>query len=47
MQGQMSDDDFASSRGHQDLPGTGLLFANRDARIYHLALDAAPTGSVS
>ena len=46
MQGQMSDDDFARfEEGIQDLPGTKLLFTNRDARVYHLAPDPAPTGS--
>jgi hypothetical protein len=38
MQGQMSDDEFASfEAGIRGLAGTRLLFANRDARIYHLA----------
>jgi hypothetical protein len=38
MQGQMSDDQFARfEAGIRGLAGTRLLFANRDARIYHLA----------
>ena len=42
----MSDDDFARfEEGIQDLPGTELLFNNRDARIYHLAPDPEPAGS--
>ncbi|MCW2765193.1 MAG: glycosyltransferase [Nocardioides sp.] len=37
MQGQMSDDEFVRfEAGIRDLAGTRLLFANRDARIYHL-----------
>ena len=40
MQGQMSDDEFARFEADlRALPGTRLLFANRDARIYHLAPD--------
>jgi len=37
MQGQMSDDEFARfEEGVRVLPNSSLLFANRDARIYHL-----------
>ena len=40
MQGQMSDAGFASfERGVRALPGTRLLFANPDARIYRLIPD--------
>jgi hypothetical protein len=43
MQAQMSDDDFGRfEAGIRGLPGTRLLFANRDARIYHLAPSVAP-----
>jgi len=42
MQGQMSADDFAQfEAGLRGLPGTSLLFANREARIYRLAPHAA------
>jgi hypothetical protein len=44
MQGQMSDAEFASlESGVRALPGTRLLFANRDARIYRLAPDDPPS----
>lgn len=45
MQGQMSDDDFAQfEAGVRDLPGSALLFANSDARIYHLGPAAGAVG---
>ena len=38
MQGHMTDDEFARfEAGVRQLPGSSLLFANRDARIYHVA----------
>jgi hypothetical protein len=38
MQGQMSDDEFARFEARiRDLPGTQLLFVDRDARIYRIA----------
>ena len=44
IQGQMSDAEFASfESGVRALPGTRLLFVNRDARIYRLAPDDPPS----
>jgi hypothetical protein len=42
IQGQMSDHDFATFEERiRRLAGTRLLYANRDARIYHLAPDTS------
>ena len=46
MQGQMSDDEFARFEADvRALPGTRLLFANGEARIYRLPPSAATTAA--